>query len=105
MMLFTWIFITRSFHQQNLNLGPGLASLPMVGNMHMLGKLPHQALNIISKKYGSLMFMHLGSVPTIVSSSLDMAKEILGRPTSNVVKYIFYNKLNITFALYGSYWR
>eukprot|EP01018_Ginkgo_biloba_P011131 Gb_18160 [translate_table: standard] len=113
MMLFTWMFITSSFHQRNLNLPPGPASLPMVGNLHMLGKLPHRTLNALSKKYGPLMFMRLGSVPTVVASSPHMAKEILkihdlvfaSRPESNAAKCIFYKRSDVTFAPYGSYWR
>eukprot|EP01018_Ginkgo_biloba_P011132 Gb_18169 [translate_table: standard] len=96
-LLLVAIICHRSFHQRKLNLPPGPASLPMVGNLHMLGKLPHRALSALSKKYGPLMFMRVGSVPTVVASSPDMAKEILkihdlafaSRPESNAAKCIF----------------
>eukprot|EP01018_Ginkgo_biloba_P010768 Gb_16026 [translate_table: standard] len=79
----------------------------------MLGKLPHRKLRELSKKYGPIMFLRLGSVPTVVASSPEMAKEFLkthdlifaSRPSTCVGKYMAYNYTDVAFSPYGTYWR
>ncbi|XP_024543139.1 psoralen synthase-like [Selaginella moellendorffii] len=62
-----------------LNLPPGPGGLPLIGHFHLLamGKLPHIALQQLSKRFGPLFHLHLGSVPVFVVSSPGMAKEFL----------------------------
>ncbi|KAL8536929.1 hypothetical protein ACS0TY_012205 [Phlomoides rotata] len=57
-------------------LPPGPKPLPVVGNLLQLGDAPHQTLAKLSKTYGPLMSLHLGSVYTVVVSLPEMAKEI-----------------------------
>ncbi|KAL8521788.1 hypothetical protein ACS0TY_012082 [Phlomoides rotata] len=57
-------------------LPPGPKPLPIIGNMLQLGSAPHQTLAKLSKTYGPLMSLHLGSVYTVVVSSPEMAKQI-----------------------------
>eukprot|EP01018_Ginkgo_biloba_P010773 Gb_13999 [translate_table: standard] len=110
-----WIFF-KSWHGssgQKLKLPPGPRPLPIIGNLHMLGKLPHRKLLELSKKYGPIMFLRLGSVPTVVASSPEMAKEFLkthdlifaSRPSTCVGKYMAYNNTDVAFSPYGTYWR
>ncbi|WVZ09844.1 hypothetical protein V8G54_014374 [Vigna mungo] len=47
-----------------------------IGNLHQLGTLPHRSLQHLSRKHRPLMFLQLGSIPNLVVSSADMAKEI-----------------------------
>ncbi|KAK7859004.1 cytochrome p450 71a3, partial [Quercus suber] len=56
---------------------PSPPKLPIIGNFHQLGTLPHRSLHILSKKYGPIMFLDLGCAPTIVVSSANRAKEII----------------------------
>ncbi|WOG89178.1 hypothetical protein DCAR_0208414 [Daucus carota subsp. sativus] len=107
------IFITNNKHQQN-RLPPGPKKLPLIGNLHQLGRLPpHRSFHHLSKKYGSLMFLQLGSVPTLVVSSAAMAREIFkkhdsvfsSRPVLCVPEKIAYKSSTISFAPYGEYWR
>ncbi|PIN23084.1 Cytochrome P450 CYP2 subfamily [Handroanthus impetiginosus] len=94
-------------------LPPGPKKLPVIGNLHQLGNLPHRSLQNLSKTYGDLMFLQLGSVPTLVVSSPNMAQEIFknhdlifsGRPPLYAVKRITYDLSDISFAPYGDHWR
>ncbi|GKV39116.1 hypothetical protein SLEP1_g46928 [Rubroshorea leprosula] len=60
-----------------LSLPPSSSKLPFIGNLHQLGKLPHQSLQTLSEKYGPLMLLHFGTVPTLVDCSAEMAQEIM----------------------------
>ncbi|XWS47862.1 hypothetical protein CRYUN_Cryun13aG0021900 [Craigia yunnanensis] len=95
-------------------LPPGPWKLPVIGNLHQLGDLPHKSIQRLSQKYGSLMFLQLGSVPTLVVSSADAARAIFkfhdvvfsGRPADlYVAKKFSYNLNSISFAPYGELWR
>lgn len=94
-------------------LPPGPLGWPIIGNMHQLGKLPHRSLHNLAKQYGPIMFLRLGSAPTVVISSSEMAKEILkthdlvfaNRPESAAAKYVAYGEKNMALAAYGDYWR
>jgi hypothetical protein len=48
--------------------------LPVIGNLHMLGQLHHQAVALLSSKLGTPMSLRLSSTVTLVISSPDMAK-------------------------------
>ncbi|EEF39162.1 cytochrome P450, putative [Ricinus communis] len=95
------------------NHPPGPPSLPFIGNFHQLGVLPHQSLWQYSKKYGPVMLVKFGSVPTVIISSAEAAKELLkthdlnscSRPYLTSTGKLSYNHLDIAFAPYGDYWR
>ncbi|RZC90073.1 hypothetical protein C5167_044701 [Papaver somniferum] len=94
-------------------LPPGPNGLPILGNLHMLGKLPHQNLHKLSLKYGPIMSIKLGPVPGIVVSSPDVAEQCLkthdisfaSRPRRRVSEIMFYKTKGIGFTPYGAYWR
>ena len=93
-------------------LPPGPRKLPFIGNLHQLGTLPHQSLQYLSNKHGPLMFLQLGSIPTLVVSSAEMAREIFknhdsvfsGRPSLYAANRLGYGS-TVSFAPYGEYWR
>ena len=105
-----WSFFVKG---RNKRLPPGPFPLPIIGNLHLLGQLPHQALAALSLKFGPLMSFRLGSVPTLVVCSPDIAKEFLkthdlvfaSRPPSAATNCFWYNCTDIGFAPYGAYWR
>ncbi|GLJ30461.1 hypothetical protein SUGI_0602990 [Cryptomeria japonica] len=98
---------------RKMKLPPGPRPWPLIGSLHLLGNLPHQSLTILTKKYGPIMFLRLGSVPTVVVSSPAMAKEFLKthdlvfatRPNCALGKYICYDHKDVALAPYGAYWR
>jgi cytochrome P450 family 1 subfamily A polypeptide 1/ferulate-5-hydroxylase len=79
----------------------------------LLGKFPHRALHQLAQKYGPIMHLRLGLVPTIVVSSPEAAELFLkthdlvfaGRPPHESARYISYGQKGMAFAQYGSYWR
>ncbi|KAK9110711.1 hypothetical protein Sjap_018771 [Stephania japonica] len=94
-------------------LPPGPPKLPIIGNLHQLGALPHRSLSELSKQHGPVMLLQLGRVPTLVISSPDAAREVLktldhefcSRPALHGPKLLSYNFLDIANAPYGAYWR
>lgn len=97
----------------NPKLPPGPSPWPIIGNLHMLGELPHRALKDLADKYGPVMFLRLGSMPTLVVSGPEMAKHFLkthdlvfaSRPATAAGKYMAYNFKDVALAPYGDYWR
>ncbi|KAK6941882.1 Cytochrome P450 [Dillenia turbinata] len=97
----------------NIRLPPSPIALPILGHLHLLAPIPHQALHKLSQRYGSLMYIFLGSVPCLVASSAEMAKELLkthetsfsDRPQSVAVDYLTYGSQDFSFSPYGPYWK
>ncbi|KAK1381862.1 Premnaspirodiene oxygenase [Heracleum sosnowskyi] len=98
---------------EHKRLPPGPKRLPIIGNLHQLSQPIHQTFRSLSNKHGPLMFLQLGSFPTLVVSSADMAREVLkthdltfaSRPTLYATNKISYNGTSISLAPYGKYWR
>ncbi|XP_074347866.1 cytochrome P450 CYP736A12-like [Apium graveolens] len=92
---------------------PGPRGLPLIGHLHMLGKQPHCTLYNLSKKYGPIMSLRLGSVPTIVVSTSAASELFLkthdtifaSRPKSQAAHYLWYGTKGMIFSEYGTYWR
>ncbi|KAK7850563.1 cytochrome p450 71a2, partial [Quercus suber] len=59
------------------SIPPPPQKLPIIGNLHQLGTLPHRSLQALSRKYGPVMFFYFGHAPTLVVSSADMAREMM----------------------------
>ncbi|KAG5618033.1 hypothetical protein H5410_017857 [Solanum commersonii] len=105
-------FFSPSNNQKRL-LSPSPTKLPIIGNLHQLGSLPHRSLHKLSKKYGPLMLLHFGSKPVIVASSVDAARNIMkthdlvwsNRPKSSIADRLFYGSKDVAFSPYGEYWR
>ncbi|KAM7274938.1 hypothetical protein ACFE04_016804 [Oxalis oulophora] len=96
-----------------MDLPPSPPKLPVIGNLHQLGTLPHRSFQALSANHGPIVFLQLGNVPTIVVSSPEIAKEILkqhdiefaSRPQSRATQALLYGATDIAFAPYSEYWR
>nr|ABV80348.1 cytochrome P450-dependent monooxygenase [Selaginella moellendorffii] len=101
-------------NRQRPSTPPGPWKLPVVGNLHqLLGKQPHRVITELSKKYGHLMSLRLGSVQAVVASSSQTAKIFLqthdaifsSRPEVANAKLLTYGFSDIMWAPYSQQWR
>jgi hypothetical protein len=69
-------FFRHSYYKK-FKRAPGPFPLwPLLGNLPLLHKLPHQDFYNLSKTYGDIMQLKLGSICTIIISSPRLAKEV-----------------------------
>ncbi|KAF8643685.1 hypothetical protein HU200_066745 [Digitaria exilis] len=88
-------------------------ALPLLGHIHLLGRLPHRGLRSLSASHGPVMLLRLGPHPTVVASSAAAADEALrardasfaSRPRMPMVDRLVYGSRDLSFARYGDYWR
>ncbi|GKC50674.1 cytochrome P450 71A1-like protein [Tanacetum coccineum] len=90
-----------------LNLPPSPKPWPIIGNLNLIGPLPHRSVHELSKQYGQIMRLKFGSKNIVVGSSVHMAKVFLKTMDINFVchpktaagKYPTYNYFDITWPL------
>ena len=107
------VLVSRRLRRRKLNLPPGPKPWPIIGNLNLIGPLPHRSIHELSLKYGPIMQLRFGSFPVVVGSSAEMAKAFLkthditfaSRPKIAAGKYTTYNYSDITWSPYGPYWR
>nr|QLI49058.1 cytochrome P450 family 71 subfamily FB polypeptide 1 [Gloriosa superba] len=94
-------------------LPPSPPRLPFLGNFHQIGHLPHRSFHDLAMKYGPIISLKLGTVPTILISSGAGVEEICKiqdlifstRPQLEIAKRVFYNCRDIAFSPPTEYWR
>ncbi|KAK4568801.1 hypothetical protein RGQ29_004281 [Quercus rubra] len=107
------IFLKLKSGKRKFNLPPNPPKLPIIGNLHQLGNMPHLSLQCLAQKFGPIMYLQLGEVPTVVVSSARLAKEVMkthdlalaSRPQIFSAKHLFYDCTDVAFSPYGAYWR
>ncbi|XP_016462769.1 premnaspirodiene oxygenase [Nicotiana tabacum] len=99
---------------QKQRLPPGPWRLPLIGSLHhLIGAHPHRIFRDLARKYGPVMYLELGEVPTVIISSPSAAKETLkthdlafaNRPQFTSTYIVMYNNKDIAFSEYGDYWK
>ncbi|KAL3638656.1 hypothetical protein CASFOL_016563 [Castilleja foliolosa] len=109
-------FISKTLYnptRPDKKLPPGPKPWPIIGNLNLIGSIPHQSLHSLSQKYGELMQLKFGKSPVVVASSPEMAKQFLqthdivfaSRPALAAGKYTAFNYSDMTWAPYGPHWR
>ncbi|WRX28624.1 Cytochrome P450 - like 10 [Theobroma cacao] len=122
LFLFTFIYFIfmalRTWMKPTANgpvsrLPPGPPKLPLIGNLHLFKHTEaHLCLAQLAQKYGPVMHLQLGEVPTVVVSSPEGAKEVMKthdsifseRPYLYAAELITYNFKDIVFSR-GQYLR
>ncbi|KAL8110636.1 6,7,8-trihydroxycoumarin synthase-like [Apium graveolens] len=109
------LFILKNYISSKSNQPiPGPRGLPLIGNMHQFdSENTHIYLHHLSKKYGPLTSLQLGSAQILVISSAGVAKEVFkyhdlcfsSRPSRVAIQKLSYNNLGLIFAPYNEYWR
>nr|GME15465.1 cytochrome P450 71A3-like [Ipomoea batatas] len=115
--LFIFIFFLYKFlfssPRDTKNSPPSPPKLPILGHILQIGSYPHRYFHQLSKQYGPLILLQFGSVPVLVASSSETAREIMkdhdlifsDRPKSSINDRLFYGSKDVAFAPYGEYWR
>ncbi|XP_004308408.1 PREDICTED: cytochrome P450 71A25-like [Fragaria vesca subsp. vesca] len=103
-----------SSHTKSPSVPPSPPKLPVIGNLHQVGLLPHRSLQTLAQRYGpDLMLLHFGSRPVLIVSSTEAVSEIFkthdlafsDRPKLIIFEKVVYNYRDIVGAPYGEYWR
>ncbi|XP_057749545.1 cytochrome P450 84A1-like [Arachis stenosperma] len=110
-LAFTVFFIFRL--RRKLPYPPGPKGLPIIGNMLMMDQLTHRGLDKLAKQYGGLVHLQMGSLHIVAISTPQMAREVLqaqdsafaNRPANVAISYLTYDRADMAFANYGSFWR
>lgn len=110
-------FISRFFSRLILgssskNLPPGPKGWPILGALPLMGTMPHVTLTNMSKKYGPIMFLKMGTCDTVVASNPEAARVFLktldnnfsNRPPIAGAIHLGYNSQDLVFADYGPKW-
>ena len=103
----------RASQEGSLNLPPGPRPWPIVGNLLQLGPVPHKTVAELTKKFGPIVFLKLGSQPAIIASDPKIINEIMkvqdhvfsSRPQTICGKYLTYDFHDGIMAPYGDHWR
>lgn len=113
--IFTFIALKDSIAKKSSSrLPPGPWRLPLIGNMLLfIGTNPHRKLTDLAKKYGPVMYLQLGQIPTVIISSPEAAREVMRthdnnfaqRPAVLAADIITYGCTDIVFAPFGHYWQ
>ncbi|KAI4381830.1 hypothetical protein MLD38_007866 [Melastoma candidum] len=111
--LATLLLVAVARRRRSPHLPPGPKPWPIIGNLDLIGPLPHRSIHDLSRKYGPIMLLRFGSFPVVVGSSIEMARAFLRtndaafatRPKMASGKYTTYNYSDMTWSPYGPYWR
>lgn len=98
-------------------LPPSPPSLPLVGHLHLTGRLLHRSLHDLHLRHGSdgggLLLLQLGRRRSLVACTAAAATDLYkhhdqafaSRPPSAVADKLMYGCRNVSFAPYGEHWR
>ncbi|KAL0856970.1 hypothetical protein Bca101_062124 [Brassica carinata] len=105
--------IKNKIKSKKLKLPPSPTKLPIIGNIHQIGNLPHKSLHDLSLKHGPFMFVNLGTTPYLVVSSADALEEMTrnhdiifsNRPANTSLYPLMGNGHDLVYNPYGDQWK
>ncbi|XP_050378681.1 licodione synthase-like [Argentina anserina] len=103
--------ISRHF-RVNHRLPPSPLALPIIGHFHLLNPLIHRSFHDLYLRLGPIFSLRLGSVPCVVVTSPELAKEFLKthelsfmNRTANIAAASMTYNASFAFASHGPYWK
>lgn len=114
-LLLGFLYIVKNQRSRS-KLPPSPWSLPLVGHLHLIGRLPHRSLHELHLRYGGdggLLLLQLGRRRTLVVSTAAAAADLFrnhdlafsSRPYNAAAHKQTYGSRNISFSPYGDHWR
>ncbi|ONK70731.1 uncharacterized protein A4U43_C04F950 [Asparagus officinalis] len=94
-------------------LAPGPRPLPIIGNLHILTSSPHRFISSLTKTYGPIVHLKLGSTTSIFISSPSLIEKLFknhdiaisNRPPAEALHILSYGFKGFAFTEHGTYWR
>ncbi|GLJ47077.1 hypothetical protein SUGI_0993860 [Cryptomeria japonica] len=112
----SWICLYIGFGyllSKNKKLPPGPSGWPVFGCLPLLGSMPHVTLTDLSRKYGPIVYLKMGTSKMVVANTPAAAKAFLktldinfsNRPRNVGATYLAYNMQDMVWAPYGDRWK
>ncbi|KAM7261740.1 hypothetical protein ACFE04_020817 [Oxalis oulophora] len=100
-------------NRNNINLPPSPPKLPIIGNLHQVGKQFHRGLQALSTKYGPLITLHLGNTQFLLVSSAELVDEIVSKqdvifsdkPDKRGMSILLAGSDDLAFSKYNNYFK
>lgn len=113
LLAFLLLLLQRNRGKAVGKLPPGPYPIPIIGNIHHLGKHPHKSLANLAQVYGPIMRLKLGRINTIVISSSSAAQQVLQkqdlafstRPLPDAARACNHFKSSVAWLPVGNQWR
>ncbi|KAF4349326.1 hypothetical protein G4B88_003158 [Cannabis sativa] len=111
LIILFFLFQTKKRHRcGDKNLPPSPPSYPILGHLHLLKPPIHRTFRDLSRKYGAILLLRLGTRRIVVITSPSIVEECFTKNDvvlANRPRYLLgnYNNTTMTTSSYGDHWR
>ncbi|THU43914.1 hypothetical protein C4D60_Mb02t01880 [Musa balbisiana] len=108
------LLLRRRLHSiRRLPLPPGPAGIPILGSLPQIGPMPYASLANLAARYGTIMYLRMGTSGVVVACSAGAACSFLkaldlqfaNRPSPISRKDVTYDGQDFVFSNYGPRWK